>query len=200
MQSFLPSAMIVLSAVMFCHFCNSRRYDAADTMWLKVDIPTYYPKSAENCTDKFVIADACKLLKLNDKGAITLWNRHPSGVKDNATALDNIRDACNGKAASRSNYTCTECPKPGAPGGSVCLQPPLLRYLVSLAEKVGYYHVNELAGACHTCRSLHYQGRAVDIEPAKSKAKTQSMIDLCFDMQGLGVNETNHIHCEFAKF
>ena len=62
------------------------------------------------------------------------------------------------------------------------------------------FQVNELAGACHTCRSLHYQGRAVDIDPAKSKAKTQSMIDLCFDMQGFGVNETNHIHCEFAKF
>ena len=58
--------------------------------------------AAENCTDEFAIANACKLLKLNDKGAITLWNRHPSGVKDNATALDNIRDACNGKAASRS--------------------------------------------------------------------------------------------------
>ena len=57
---------------------------------------------ADNCTDKFAKAHACKLLELNNQGSITLWNRHPSGVKDNATALDNIRDACNGTAASRS--------------------------------------------------------------------------------------------------
>lgn len=198
--SFL-TVLDLFSCIIFLqvYICDSL-FETDEMKGIKLEIPFYYPKLADNCTDKFAKAHACKLLELNNQGSITLWNRHPSGVKDNATALDNIRDACNGTAASRSHYTCSECPKPGAPGGTVCLQDILLRYMLSLAAKVGYIHVNEIAGACHTCRSLHYQGRAVDIDPTKSKTKAQDMIDLCFDMQGIGINETNHIHCSFAKF
>lgn len=159
-------------------------------------LPEYHVENA-NCPDPQAIEYACKLLKLNDQEKITLWDRHPSGVKDNATALDNIRDACNGKAASRSKYTCKECPTPGAPGGEVCLQPILLRYMVDLFPKIGYFHVNEIAGACHSCKSKHYLGRAVDIDPTKSYTSAKTMLDLCENMGGKALNETNHIHCQF---
>jgi len=42
------------------------------------------------------------LLDLADTGEITLWEQHPSGVEDNAYSYNNIKDTCNGKAASRS--------------------------------------------------------------------------------------------------
>ena len=61
---------------------------------------------SNRCPDQKAKVNACVILALRDIGAITLWNRHPSGVKDNATSLDNIKDACDGKAVSRSKYVC----------------------------------------------------------------------------------------------
>lgn len=161
-----------------------------------VDI-SYHIVGNIKCSDPVAKDCACKLLKLNEENKITLWDRHLSGVKDNATALDNIKDACKGEAASRSNYTCKECPNPGAPGGEVCLHAILLKYMLNLATKIGYIHVNEIAGACHTCKSKHYQGLAVDIDPTKSYDKAKTMLEMCTNMGGKALNETNHIHCQF---
>ncbi|KAJ8301494.1 hypothetical protein KUTeg_020481 [Tegillarca granosa] len=97
--------------------------------------------SGGSCSDSQAKNYACELIQLHNAGKIHLWDRHPSGVHDNAYAYNNIRDACAGHAASRSHYTCSECPSPGAPGGHVCLSRNLLHYLVALARK-GYIHVS----------------------------------------------------------
>ncbi|XP_048779914.1 uncharacterized protein LOC125683130 [Ostrea edulis] len=136
---------------------------------------------------------ACQLLQMHTSGTIHLWNRHPSGVHDNAYALNNIKDTCNGHQASRSHYTCSECRSPGAPGGHVCLSESLLRYLVELGTH-GYIHVNEIAGACHSCHSHHYQGTAVDLDPGSRKHEFMSK---CTSMGGWALDEINHIHCQF---
>lgn len=137
---------------------------------------------------------ACDLLARNNNKSIALWNIHPSGRHDNAYALNNIWDTCHGHAASRSHYLCSLCSSP-APGGSVCLSTTLLRYLHTLASK-GYIHVNELAGACHTCGSKHYLGRAVDLH---NDSRSAEMLKLCFAMGGWGQDEGNHIHCQFPS-
>ena len=59
------------------------------------------------------------------------------------------------------------------------------------------FQVNEIAGACHSCKSKHYLGRAVDIDPTKSYTSAKTMLDLCENMGGKALNETNHIHCQF---
>ena len=58
--------------------------------------------SGTTCNDAVAKDYACKILALHNAGKIHLWNRHPSGVHDNAYAYNNIRDTCNGHAASRS--------------------------------------------------------------------------------------------------
>ncbi|XP_060563902.1 uncharacterized protein LOC132723239 [Ruditapes philippinarum] len=147
------------------------------------------------CTDGVARQYACKLLNLANSGRIVLWKKHPSGVRDNAYAYNNVRDTCNGKAAARSHYKCAECPNPGAPGGYVCLQGTLLRYIYAVYRKLGYIHVNEIAGACHSCKSKHYLGRAVDLHNPPGQSST--MLSLCKSMGGWGQNEGNHVHCEF---
>ncbi|KAK3587681.1 hypothetical protein CHS0354_042465 [Potamilus streckersoni] len=37
---------------------------------------------------------ACKILAQHNSHQISLWDQHPSGVHDNAYALNNIRDTC----------------------------------------------------------------------------------------------------------
>ena len=54
--------------------------------------------------------------------------------------------------------------------------------------------INELAGACHSCKSRHYSGLAVDLH---NDARSQEYIDKCNAMGGLGIDEHNHIHCQF---
>lgn len=56
--------------------------------------------------------------------------------------------------------------------------------------------VNEIAGACHSCRSKHYLGRAVDLHSA-SKNQTSIMLKTCVDMGGWGQDEKSHVHCQF---
>ncbi|XP_071083283.1 uncharacterized protein [Haliotis cracherodii] len=144
-----------------------------------------------SCGDTQVKAWACELLQLHNSGKIELWKVHPSGVHDNAFSYNNIRDTCNGHAASRSHYTCNGCL---APGGTICLNHDLVHYLITLARK-GYMHVNEIAGACHTCNSRHYRGQAVDLH---NGSRSKEFLDLCFSMNGWGQNEGDHIHCQFG--
>ena len=126
--------------------------------------------SGTTCNDAGAKYYACKILALHNAGKIHLWNKHPSGVHDNAYAYNNIRDTCNGHAASRSHYTCSECRSPGAPGGHVCLHRTLLHYIYDIASH-GYIHVNEIAGACHSCHSRHYYGQAVDLNNGRRNSE-----------------------------
>ncbi|KAL3885718.1 hypothetical protein ACJMK2_025763 [Sinanodonta woodiana] len=133
---------------------------------------------------------ACKILAQHNSHQISLWDQHPSGVHDNAFALNNIRDTCDGHMASRSHYTCSICPS-GAPGGHVCLSETLLRYLHDLGTH-GRIHVNEIAGACHHCGSDHYSGRAVDLH---NDARSSEYMSKCRAIGGTPLDEGNHIHC-----
>ncbi|XP_059173190.1 uncharacterized protein LOC131953833 [Physella acuta] len=136
---------------------------------------------------------ACGLLAKHNAGILHLATRHPSGVVDSAFAYNNIKDMCDGLAAHRSHYTCSECPSPGAPGGTVCLTHNLLNYLTHLVAR-GQVIVNELAGACHTCGSRHYNGQAVDLH---NDGRSAEYLSTCTSMGGWGQNEGNHIHCQF---
>lgn len=135
---------------------------------------------------------ACTLLNLHKRGVVDLASRHPSGVSDNAYAYNNINDMCNGHKASRSSYSCSTCPS-GTPGGSVCLTNDLLDYLIYLANK-GKIIVNELAGACHSCSSRHYNGQAVDLH---NDARTSEYLRTCVTMGGWSQDEGDHVHCQF---
>ena len=141
---------------------------------------------------------ACDLLNWHNAGKIHLWTLHPSRQPDNAYAYNNIRDTCQGKAASRSAYKCSLCGSP-APGGTICLSETLLRYIHTLAGNgQKYIHVNEVAGACHHCGSAHYKGTAVDLDNSgKSAARQSEFMSLCRSMGGYALDEGNHIHCNF---
>ncbi|XP_063417067.1 uncharacterized protein LOC134699395 [Mytilus trossulus] len=150
--------------------------------------------SGTTCSDAVAKDYACKILALHNAGKIHLWNKHPSGEHDNAYAFNNINDACHGQAASRSHYTCGECRNPGAPGGHVCLDRKLLQYIHDIGSS-GYIHVNEIAGACHSCHSRHYNGKAVDLDNGRNSL----FLSKCREYGGVEpLNEGNHIHCGFA--
>merc|ERR1711874_896777 len=135
---------------------------------------------------------ACKKKEKKDKGVVSLAKVHPSGVHDNAYSYNNIRDMCNGGKASRASYSCSVCPT-GTPGGSTCLTNNLLDYLIKLASN-GHVIVNELAGACHSCTSRHYNGQAVDLH---NDARSAEYMRECVAMGGWALDEHNHIHCQF---
>ncbi|KAK0057589.1 hypothetical protein Bpfe_013107 [Biomphalaria pfeifferi] len=146
------------------------------------------------CCPQSSIDMACALMQKVHAGTLHLATRHPSGVNDLAFAMNNMQDMCNGHEAHRSHYTCSECPSPGAPGGTVCLSHNLLAYLTALVAK-GPVIVNELAGACHSCNSRHYRGEAVDLH---NDARSAEYLHTCTAMGGWGQNEGNHIHCQFT--
>ncbi|MCC7539447.1 MAG: carboxypeptidase [Deltaproteobacteria bacterium] len=87
---------------------------------------------------------------------ITLQTRHLSGVRDLATARQNVEDTARGRRARRSAYD-------NAPGGTVLLSDRMLRGLLALAEDYTF-RVTEIAGGSHSERSAHYGGSAVDID------------------------------------
>lgn len=135
---------------------------------------------------------ACELFHSSNVKAA---QSHPSGHTDNGYPYNNLRDMCNGLKASRSHYTCSECPSPGAPGGTTCLSVKLLEYLVALKNKYSDIYITELCGACHSCQSRHYSGLAVDLD--NPPARREGYLSLCSSMGGWGQDEGNHIHCQF---
>jgi hypothetical protein len=84
-----------------------------------------------------------------------LLTYHFSGVVDRADARHNIRDTAAGGAARRSSYG-------GAPGGSVMLDLRTLRLLRRIGQAASVT-ISEIAGGSHAPRSLHYQGKALDV-------------------------------------
>ncbi|XP_059173237.1 uncharacterized protein LOC131953855 [Physella acuta] len=144
-------------------------------IWIAGNYLDVHP--AASCTGQCPAASramACALMEKANAGILSLAKVHPSGVQDNAFAYNNIRDMCNGLKASRSSYSCSTCPT-GTPGGSVCLTHNLLSYLTTLVNR-GHVIVNELAGACHSCGSRHYNGQAVDLH---NDARSSEYLSTC---------------------
>ncbi len=86
---------------------------------------------------------------------IRLASKHVSGIKDGATAKQNITDVANGLPARRSAYGT-------APGGTTTLSIELLENLLTTAETYSF-SISEICGGSHSRRSLHYMGVAADI-------------------------------------
>lgn len=131
-------------------------------------------------------------------------NYHVSGRRDNATALDNIRQTAAGVPAARSSYG-------NAPGGYVQLHPEMLRAMKVLADKGYRYHVTSIAGSSHSSRSRHYLGVAFDVNtingvPVRSgSAHWREVIRIC---EAMGATETlgpgdrghsTHIHLAWPR-
>jgi hypothetical protein len=114
--------------------------------------------------------------KILNNSKITLATAHSSEISDNAFARLNILDAANGRQAARSPY--------GDMPGKVSLSPTLLNGMLKIAQKFEY-KVSEIAGGDHGKGSLHYYGRAVDINFVGNK-----------HVKELNLNEV----LDFAKF
>jgi hypothetical protein len=91
---------------------------------------------------------------LADSGT-RLLTYHFSGVVDRATARQNVLDTAAGRAARRSSYG-------NAPGGTVLLDLRTLRLLRRIGQAASVT-IREIAGGSHAPRSLHYQGKALDV-------------------------------------
>jgi len=81
---------------------------------------------------------------------------HVSGKRDNATAMDNMKQTAAGVPAARSSYG-------RAPGGYTRLSPQMLRAMKVLSDEGYSFHVTAIAGSSHSSRSRHYLGVAFDI-------------------------------------
>jgi len=108
---------------------------------------------------------------------ITFNDFHPSGVKDEATAFREARDAAAGKQATLSAYG-------NAPGGKTRLIPEMAAALLEIS-KIGKVVINEIAGGSHSKGSRHYAGVAIDIGKLNGKAFTygvpeaRQVINIC---------------------
>ncbi|MBK1835462.1 hypothetical protein [Roseibacillus ishigakijimensis] len=131
-------------------------------------------------------------------------NYHVSGKRDNATALDNIRQTAAGMPAACSSYG-------RAPGGYTKLSPQMLRALKVLADKGYKFHVTSLAGSSHSSRSRHYLGVAFDVNRINGvrvcygSPYWREFMRLCRDMgatETLGPGDpghSTHIHVAWPR-
>jgi len=112
-----------------------------------------------------------------ESAQITFNDFHPSGVKDEATAFREARDAAAGKQATLSAYE-------NAPGGKTWLIPEMAAALLEIS-KIGKVVINEIAGGSHSKGSRHYAGVAIDIGKLNGKAFTygvpeaRQVINIC---------------------
>ncbi len=101
--------------------------------------------------------DAGTILASHQSRTLTLWDE-TFGRFDGADPLSNIRDAAAGRAAKTSCYG-------NAPCTTVTLSPRLLAGMAQLRTRYGYrFFVTSIAGATHSSNSLHYAGRAFDLD------------------------------------
>ncbi len=110
---------------------------------------------------------------------------HPSGVKDNAFAYNNIVDTYYGKPAQRSHYQ-------NAPGGSVVLDVRMLKAILQLAEKYTFT-ISEIAGASHSKTSKHYDGVAFDIATIDGRYASYNSISRAFAAEAKRIGATTAI-------
>lgn len=122
---------------------------------------------------------------------IVLATVHPSGVRDNAYARQNIVDTANGLNASRSSYGT-------APGGAVGLNAAMLSALRQIGAEGGL-KVSEIAGGSHTTGSKHYAGRAFDLNGYGGR-KTSDIVNRCRQLGATyaAFENGNHVHCQWS--
>jgi hypothetical protein len=137
-------------------------------------------------------------------GRITLARSHVSGVSDSATPYQNIVDTAHGYAARRSSYGT-------APGGSVALDMRVLQTLRHLGSAASY-SVSEIAGGTHAGHSLHYSGRAFDVNIVNGASVRGGsgywvVVDACRAYGATNIyypahdpygGHQNHVHCDWA--
>ena len=129
----------------------------ADEVWSELEPPAAFVATDTSET-------AVSLAKrIQQSPKIVLARAHASGVQDNATAFENIKDTADGGAAHRSSYG-------NAPGGVVNLDRRMLKGMLALAEMFSF-SVSELCGGSHNPNSRHYAGCTADI--------TQSTASMC---------------------
>ena len=100
--------------------------------------------------------------QIRNSSRISLLTFHVSGVRDAATARQNIVDTANGGRARRSSYGT-------APGGSVWLDLRMLRGMIDLSQR-WTFRVTEIAGGSHSAGSRHYAGVAIDVDMIGGRA------------------------------
>jgi hypothetical protein len=145
---------------------------------------------------------AADVLDLHDDGVTVLWNQ-TFGRNDGASPLDNIRDAAAGRPAKTSCYGTAPC-------DTVYLSGALLDGMLRLATDYGYdTFVTSIAGASHSFGSLHYDGRAFDIDEIDGvrvygdTAATRAFMNACWALGAIEVfgpsndpvGHFDHIHC-----
>lgn len=142
------------------------------------------------------------LLGHHDHGDAELWSQN-FGRLDGASPLDNVLDAAAGLASRRSCHG-------GAPCGTVLLDPALLGALNALVEERGFrFFVTSIAGAAHSPGSLHYAGRAVDVDEVNgvriygNSPQATAFMNACWSLGAVEVfgpsndpvGHFDHIHC-----
>ena len=95
-------------------------------------------------------------LSLLESPNVQFANYHVSGRRDNATALDNMKQTAAGVPAARSSYG-------RAPGGYTQLSPDMLKAMKVLSDQGYRFHLTSIAGSSHSSRSRHYLGVAFDV-------------------------------------
>nr|XP_022314023.1 uncharacterized protein LOC111118716 isoform X2 [Crassostrea virginica] len=163
---------------------------------LQPDQPRTLPNGASTSCSAAVKSVACRIKYLSK---ISLLKRNPSGVIDGADPYSNIRDACAGRKVKRSSYTCSQGK---APGGTTCLDLKVLQYIYYLGTTSRYrVQVNAIAGACHSRRSKHYAGKAVDLQlfgsKATRRAQEKAFRAACSKRGGWSHGGT-HVHCQIV--
>jgi hypothetical protein len=136
--------------------------------------------------------------------SIVLETTHESGVRDLATARQNLADLAAGRSARRSAYQ-------NAPGGFTSVDIRLLRALRLMGVRGGVT-VSEIAGGSHARGSTHYSGRGLDISWVNGRhvgpgSAYGLAVDACrangaarifhpgYDPYG---GHASHVHCEWA--
>lgn len=147
-------------------------------------------------------ATAQAILNYHNAGTITLWNQ-TFGRFDGADPLSNIKDAAAGRASKTSCYG-------NAPCTSVFLTGNLLNGMRNLTANRGYrYFVTAIAGADHSPTSLHFQGRAFDVDEVNGvringdSSTARAFMDACRALGAIEVlgpsndpaGHFDHIHC-----
>jgi chitosanase len=122
-----------------------------EEVWSEVELPEHVVPEALEAADTAAELAA----RILSHPGIKLATAHVSGVNDQATARQNIKDTAAGRPAQRSNYG-------SAPGRTVALDRRLLSGLLALADEYTFT-VSELAGGNHNRNSRHYAGVGADI-------------------------------------
>jgi len=148
-----------------------------------------------------VVAAASSVLDAHRAGTLTLWNE-TFGRADGADPLSNITATATGGRAKTSCYG-------GAPCTTVLLSERLVSGMARLREQRGFdYFVTSIAGASHSVGSLHYDGRAFDVDEVNGvriqgdSATARAFMAACRELGAIEVLGPNndpghqdHVHC-----